>query len=230
MVKNLKRIPYKFDILILTLLLVISIIEKLHIGILSYRHGLKNLFSISPMFLIFIYEPLKVSVVILAIFRFVYVKHVKKLNKYFYTAILSIILFIGSWLIPFLCFSPGAVTFLQGYEKWVEKNVDIKAIQTWLLSGDADKYVSSQYGDNLPDDFPDFMTNFEPRFITFNTEYSKRGKSIQIETGLGLNIWGIVIGLPTTKTKQQGRIEEPGSSYVEYRRPIIPGVYIFDGG
>ncbi len=101
MYESLKKIPYKLEILILITIPVLSIIEWLHMDILTYRHGLKNLLSITPMFLIFIYEPLKIAVVILAIIRFVYVKHVKRLNKYFNTAILSILIYIGSWLLWF---------------------------------------------------------------------------------------------------------------------------------
>lgn len=227
MFKNIKRIPYKFDILILTLIPVISIIEKFHIGILSYRHGLNNLFSISPMFLIFVYEPLKVAVVLLAILRFVYVKHFKKLNKYFNTAILSILIYVGSLILPFICLGPGAVSFLKGYEKWVSKNVDAKAIQTWLLSGEADKYIGNTYKD---DDFPDFITDFKPILIHFREEGYERRKCIEFETGLGLDIWGIVVTSPTTTIKQKGTVKDAVTSYEEYRRPIIPGVYVFDGG
>lgn len=230
MYKNLKKIPYTLEILILTTIPVITIIEKLHIDILCYRNGLRNLFSFSFIFLIFIYEPLKIAVVVFAVVRFCIVKHAKKLNKYFITAILSILMFIGSWILPFLCLQPGAVSFLKGYEKWVSKNVDVKAIQTWLLSGEANKYMGHTYGDTFPDDLPDFMTDFEPELIFFREEESERGKSIEFETGPGLNRWGIVVASPTTKTKQKGMIKDPDTSYVEFRRPIIPGVYIFDGG
>ena len=230
MFKNIKRIPYKFDILILTLIPVISIIEKFHIGILSYRHGINNLFSISPMFLIFVYEPLKIAVITLSIIRLCIVKHAKKLNKYLITTIISILMFIGSWILPFICLQPGAVSFLKGYEKWVSKNVDVKAIQTWLLSGEADKYMGNTYAGDLPDDLPDFVINFEPKYVYFKAEKSGKEKILIFEWGGVLGHWGIVVGSPTTKTKQKGRIEEPGSSNVEIRRPIIPGVYIYYDG
>jgi hypothetical protein len=230
MFKNIKRIPYALDILILTAIPVITIIEHVHIHTLCYRNGFRNLFSFSFIFLPFIYEPLKVAVIILAIVRLCIVKHAKMLNKYFITVILSILMFIGSWILPFYCFQPGAFHFLKGYEKWVSKNVDVKAIQTWLLSGEADKYIGNSYGDKFPDDFPNFLINFEPNYISFHAEYSERGKCIEIETGLGLDIWGIVVTSPTTKTIQNGTVKDPDTSYVEYRRPIMPGVYIFHGG
>jgi len=197
--------------------------------ILCYRNGLRNLFSFSFIFLIFIYEPLKIAVVVFAVVRFCIVKHAKKLNKYFITAILSILMFIGSWILPFHCLPPGAVFFLKGYEKWVSKNVDINAIQTWLLSGEADKYTGEQYSPNYPDDFPDFMTNFNPNIIIFHGEESEKGKGVEFQTGLGLAYWGILVGSPATKTKQEGVIKHSESDY-EYRRSIQPGVYIFDRG
>ncbi len=229
MFQKLKKIPYKLEILILTTIPVISIIEWTHIDILSYRGGLRN-FPSWGFILLIIYEPLKIAVVLLTFFRFLYVKYVKKLKKYFTTAILSILFFIGSWILPFICLPPGAVFFLKGYEKWVSKNVDIKAIQTWLLSGEADKYIGQIYAGNFPDDLPDFMTNFNPKSMEFHGEESEKGKCIEFESGGGLAHWGILVGSPTMKTKQEGRIEEPGSSYVEYRRPIMQGVYIFNGG
>lgn len=229
MLKTFKKIPYKLDILILIIIPIISIIEWIHIDILSYRGGLRNFPSWGFM-LIVLYEPLKIAVVLLAIIRFLYVKYVKKLKKYFTAAILSILIFIGSWILPFICLPPGAVFFLKGYEKWVSKNVDIIAIQTWLLSEEADKYLDERYSYNFPDDLPDFTTNFNPKFMIFHGDESEKGKSIEFGWGGGLAHWGIVVGTPAMETKQEGRIEEPGSSYVEYRRPIMQGVYIFDGG
>ncbi len=232
MFQKLKKIPYKLEILILTTIPVISIIEWTHIDILSYRGGLRN-FPSWGFILLIIYEPLKIAVVLLTFFRFLYVKYVKyvkKLNKYFNTAILSILFYFGSLILPFICLPPGSAFFLKGHEKWVSKNVDIKAIQTWLLSGEADKYIGQIYAGNFPDDLPDFMTDFDPKSIFFHGEESERVKSVKFEWGGGLGHWGIVVGSPTTKTKQKGMIGEPGSPYVEHRRPIIPGVYIFYGG
>ena len=228
MFQKLKKIPYKLEILILTTIPVISIIEWTHIDILSYRGGLRN-FPSWGFILLIIYEPLKIAVVLLTFFRFLYVKYVKKLKKYFTTAILSILIFIGSWILPFICLPPGAVFFLKGYEKWVSKNVDIKAIQTWLLSGEADKYIGQIYAGNFPDDLPDFMTNFNPKSMEFHGEESEKGKCIEFESGGGLAHWGIVVGSPTMKTKQEGVIKHSESDY-EYRRSIQPGVYIFDRG
>jgi len=228
MFQKLKKIPYKLEILILTTIPVISIIEWTHIDILSYRGGLRN-FPSWGFILLIIYEPLKIAVVVFAVVRFCIVKHVKRLKKYFTTAILSILIFIGSWILPFICLPPGAVFFLKGYEKWVSKNVDIKAIQIWLLSGEADKYIGQIYAGNFPDDLPDFMTNFNPKSMEFHGEESEKGKCIEFESGGGLAHWGIVVGSPTMKTKQEGVIKHSESDY-EYRRSIQPGVYIFDRG
>ncbi len=230
MFQKLNKIPYKLDILILTIIPVISIIEWIHMDILFYCGGLRN-FPSGGFMLIFLYEPLKIAVVLLAIIRFfLHLKSVKEHKKYITTALLSILIFVVSWVLPSNCLPPGAAFFLKGYEKWVSKNVDIIAIQTWLLSKEADKYLDERYRYNFPDDLPDFTTNFNPKFMIFHGEESEKGKSIEFGWGGGLAYWGIVVGTPAMKTKQEGRIEEPGSSYVEYRRPIMQGVYIIYGG
>lgn len=229
MIQTFKKIPYKLDIFIIITIVALSITELIHIDILSYRGGLRNFPSWGFM-LIFLYEPLKISVVLLAFIRvFLHLKPDKELKKYIITALLSVLIFIGSWILSFTCHPPGAVFFLKGYEKWVYKNVDVNAIQTWLLSGEADKYMGEQYSPNYPDDFPDFMTNFNPKITIFHGEESEKGKGIEFQTGLGLAYWGIVVGSPATKTKQEGVIKHSESDY-EYRRSIQPGVYIFDRG
>jgi hypothetical protein len=230
MLRTFKEIPYKLDIFIITTVLVTSIIEHVHIDTLLYRGGLRNSPSWGFM-VIFLYEPFKISVLLFAIIRiFFHLEPVQKLRRYITTALLSILIFIASWILLFTCHPPGAVFFLKGYEKWIAKNVDVKAIQTWLLSGDADKYLDRRYRYNFPDDFPVYITDFEPKFVIFHGHESEKGKCIEFGWGGGLAYWGVVVGPPTMKTKQEGRFEEPGSSYVEYRCPIIPGVYIFNGG
>ena len=233
MIQAFKKLPYKLDVFIIVTIVILSIAEWTHIDILFYCDGLRNTPSIFGFLLVFVYEPLKIITVIFAIIRFLsHLRPEHKQKKYIVTALLSVIIFIGSWILLFTCHPPGAVFFLKGYEKWVHKNVDIDAIQTWLLSGEADKYVSKSYYSNedFPEDLPDFMTDFSPNIMIFHGEGSEKGKSIEFRWGGGLVCWGIVVGTPAMKIKQEGMIEEPGSSYVEHRRPIIQGVYIFEGG
>ena len=207
MLKTLKKIPYKLDILILTTMIIISIIEWTHISILDYRAGLSNSHSISFIYVIY-YEPLKVVAVLFAIVRiFLNLKHGKERMKCT-SALLSILIFFGSFILEFTCCPAGAVTYLEGFEKWVSKNVDINAIQSWILSEEADKYLGRRYENgNFPPELPDFITNFDPLFIDFHGHESEKGKCIEFIWGSGISgLKGIVVGSPEMKTMQKGRL------------------------
>jgi hypothetical protein len=178
----------------------------------------------------FLYEPVKITFVLLAIVLiFLKTKPVKVFVTNIVTVLLSILIFVICLILPLKFNPPGAVYFLKGYETWVNKNVDINDIQEWFISGQADKYLNQTYTYKFPEDLPDFMTNFEPKYIIFNDHKTERGKCIEFGWGGSLSYWGIVVGPPTMESQQEGRIEHH-SSYVEFRRSIKPGVYIYSGG
>lgn len=75
--------------------------------------------------------------------------------------------------IPFYSYQQteaGAVYFLRGYEIWVEREVDIPAIQGWLASVPSE-YSGKQYYDaeKFPDDLPEAVTKLNPQYIYFST-------------------------------------------------------------
>jgi len=226
MPQALKKLPYKVDISILTAICLITAVEFAAAGFLSYRGGLQNSPSFGSILPFLLCELSKIVVVLLAIIRgFSHLKPDRMRCRCITTALLSIILFVGSWILR----PPGAVFFLQGSEKWVRQNVDVDAIQAWLLSGEADKHLGQRYKlGRLPNDLPDFVTDFDPEFIIFHGQESEKGKCIEFTWG-GLSDWGFVVGPPTMKTRQKGVIKHSKSLY-EYRRPIKPGVFVFDAG
>ncbi len=230
MLQALKK--YKYDILICIAIAVISIIEQVHRYLDFYWSGLRNSPGAIVLFILFIYEPLKILIILIAFFRiFLGSEQLEKLKRYNTTFILTILIFFGSWVL-FLVLGhwfSGPVYFLNGYEKWVMKNVEIDKIQDWLVSGDADKYIPNYYMDNPPNDLPDSMKNFKRQYIKFNEQKSRRGKSIVLEWGGPPAHWGIVVGLPTSEIQQDEVIKE-SESYYEYRRSIKPGIYIYYGG
>lgn len=221
---------YKYDLLICISLLAISIIENIHINFTFYRSGLRNTPSFSFIVIGLFYEFLKLSIVFLSVVRiFIGLKYYQRSRKYILTALLTVLIFIGSWILPFTIGQPGVVHFLRGYEQWVKKNVQIDKIQEWLAFGGADKYMNKSYSDNFPDDFPEFIANFKYISIFFHNSDSENGKCIEFDCSIGLSYTGIVVGLPDMKVQTKGVIKKSESFY-EYRRLIKPGVYIFDGG
>ncbi len=230
MLQALKK--YKYDILICTSIIAISIIGKLHINYTFYRWGQSNTPSFDFILIGISYEFLKISIVIFSLVRISFgLKNKQKLRRYSVTAIISILIFIGSWILFFNFGQPGAVHFLRGYEKWVANNVEIDKIQNWLISGEADKYMNNTYNrSDFPEELPEYVTNFNPLLIIFQDDSdSGRGKYIKFDCGTGLSYTGIVIGLPTMKTQSDGVIKE-SESYYEYRLSIKPGIYIYDAG
>lgn len=178
-----------------------------------------------------LYELFKFGIAFFALVRIApYAKPRREGKKRVITASLSVLIFAASWILSATVSPPEAVFLLMGNEKWVRRNVDVDAIQTWLLSKEVDPHLEKCYDfANPPDDLPHFVTDFGPKYIVFSGYRSEEERSVTFEWGGGLEHWGFVVGLPTMKAKQKGRIQH-GGHVVEYRRPIKPGVYVYDGG
>lgn len=231
MLQALKKLPYKVDILIVATMLLLSIAEPVHIDRAFYYDGLANRPSGAPG-LIFCYEPLKIAVLVFAVITVFWNLAVsRKPLARITTAFLSILIFVGSWV---FYGSPahraGAVPFLQGFEKWVVNNIDLPAVQTWILSAESDIYLQRGYrGPDFRDNLPDFLTNFGPRSIDFHGDESEMGRCVEFAWGYVFGNWGVVIGSPTMKAQQEGRIQIREST-VEFRRPVAPGIYVYSRG
>jgi hypothetical protein len=232
MFQAFKKIPYKLDILIIASILAISIIEEVHINKIFYDSGCANTPGYRALPFIFLYEILKIIVVLFAIVRLPFrFKVCNKQKKYFITLLLPIVIYIGGWIFFFSLHQPGAVYSLKGFQEWVSQNIEVDAIQAWIQSEEAEKYFLGQnsFSEKLPDDIPDFIKNIDSEYVFFHNEASDTGKSIELGWSQLGGCWGIVIGLPSKVYKTKGRFKK-GISDVEYRRPIKPGIYIFDAG
>ena len=234
MLQALKKIHYKFDIIILTTILAVSIIERVHIDMIFYNAGLVNGIGFKALSYGLLYELSKIVIVLFAVTRiFFHLKPGKRNKKCAVTALVSFLIYIGSWIFMFTFDQPGAVHHLRGFEKWVAKNVDVDAVQTWIMSPDADQYLrnkSSTYINYaLPKDLPDFVSNFGPEYIAFRADESDKGRHVEIGWSTLGGSWGIIVGSPTMKTKQEGMIRH-SKYHNEFRRPIKSGVYIFNEG
>jgi len=224
----LRKIPYKSDIVTLAIILVLSVVEWVHINIWIYRGALQNLF-LPGIMLVLLYEPCKILVVLFAIMRRCRSLTPRRERKRrMTTASLAVLFFVGSWVLPMIFLPPVAV-FLKGYEEWVCRNVDIDAIQTWLLSKEAHGYFGQTYSIGSLDPLPGLVTDFDPKHIAFHGDEHGKGRCVVFEWGGALARWGFVVGLPTMKTKLKGRIQSD-KSCVEHRRPLKPGIYVFLAG
>jgi hypothetical protein len=234
MLQALKKIHYKFDIIIITLILAVSITERVHIDLIFYNAGLVNGIGFKAIPYGLLYELLKIAIVLFAVTRiFFHLKPDKRNKKYAVTALVSVLIFIGSWIFMLTFDHPGSVYHLRGFEKWITKNVDVDAVQTWIMSEQADKYLknkpSAYFKDDFPKDLPDFVTNFGPEYIAFRGNDSDKGRHVVIGWSTLGGSWGMVVGSPAMKTQQKGMIRH-SKYHNEFRRPIKQGVFIFSEG
>ncbi|MBC8379632.1 MAG: hypothetical protein H8E62_10700 [Planctomycetes bacterium] len=125
---------------------------------------------------------------------------------------------------------PGAVYFLRGYEKWIEKEVDIEGIRQWLISLPSEYSGKSYYNiTDYPKELPEVITKLEPQYMILS-EFKDEERCVEFEWGGAFGHWGIRIGLPGMYTPKEEECIKIHESEWEYRRPIEPGVYIFDRG
>lgn len=225
----LEKLHRKTGIILPTMMLVLSIIELASSYILSYNQGLTNFFLPVAAVPCCLVEPLKIAILIYTLARLVCPKHDLRPRQYLFAMLLCILIFAGSWVLGSTSLSPVA-GFLKGCEEWIDRNVDVDAIQTWLMSDEADAHMGQHHlSGNLRDNLPHFVTDFDPKYIVFYGRESDEERSLKFEWGGALNHWGFVVGLPTMKASQKGRFRR-GGSVVEYRRPIKPGVYVYNAG
>jgi hypothetical protein len=227
---KVKKVSYKFDIVFLLVFLAISIICQLHLHYLQYKGGLVNQFwllGFGPVIYYLMAEILLLLFCAIRFFKriFLYPRTKKQILIKLFFAGIPIIIFFDSWMLS----GSLVLSFLKGFEKWVQKEVDVKSIQQCLAT-EGSQYQGEHYIDgDFPKDFPACLTKTKPIIISFKNSEIDGSLYIELTYGGGMEMWGVRIGPPSMKMPKEGMIKIR-ESYYEYRRPIAPGVYIFDGG
>jgi len=229
MLEALKKIHYKIDVIIIMAILTVSIIGIVHLDMIFYNAGIVNEIAFKAVPYSLLYELPKIAIVLFAVIRiFFHFKPGNRKKRYAVTTLVSFLIFIGSWVFFFTLHQPRAVYYLRGFEKWVTKNVDVDAVQTWILSPEADKYLGHRYErDRIPSDFPDFIRNVNPEWIDFFA--SEKGRCIEFMWVNGISeSKGIVVGSPAMNTQQEGLIKHSNTDF-QFRHSIKPGIYVIHG-
>jgi hypothetical protein len=148
-------------------------------------------------------------------------------------SMLIIGMLVGFFCSPFFG-GPGAMTFLRGFEKWANRNVDTDAVQDWIV-----KAPESYWGDpcepdwkfyqaeeELPKGLPQCFTKFKRQYVIFQRSELDGSRIVRFEWGGGMFHWSLVVGNPDMKMPKL--MEERYSDYdVEFRRILKPGVYVY---
>jgi hypothetical protein len=227
---KVKKVSYKFDIVFTFVFFSICVVEQFLLRYLEYKGGLVNqpwwFFLPALCFMLLFFLILLFCLVRFFIRIFSPPRNLKHtLLKISFAAAPAIIL-IGSWFLT----GPLSPVFLRGFEKWVQKEVDVKAIQEWLKT-EGNKYQGKYYfsDDYFPKEFPICLTASKPQIISFDISEIDGSLYIELVYGGGMDHWGVRIGPPSMKMPKEGMIKIR-ESYYEFRRPIAPGAYIFEGG
>lgn len=124
---------------------------------------------------------------------------------------------------------PLAEIFLMGFEQRMLKQVDIEAIQQWLLTEGA-KHSGRTYRYDLPVDLPASVAGVHPPTVVFSEAVSDRDMTVEF-------LWiephgdehGLVVGPRSMQTPPAGMMRTPDGRH-EFQRPIKPGAYVISRG
>jgi hypothetical protein len=225
------RIAYKSSLVLSAAVIVFTAVEHVHLYMTEYSDGLPNDLSLWPFVLFFIYELPKLLLLIGAglvlLVSLCCVKfHLNKNKIGIILFVCAVTTFLGYWFVR----PPGAVIYLQGLKKWVEREIDTNAIQKWLLTADAkyrDKGLMISYKRNeFPEELPDYLVGFDPEFIWFEDSELDGSRTIRFGWGGSVSIWGFVVGEPGMKMPERGKVDMYGGD-VEFISIVKPGVYVF---
>ncbi len=225
------RRAYLLEAILLLLLAAVPFAGRFWLLHVEYIGGLNNRFGDGFWAAFRFYYVLAVVSAILAICAIMQIflrprtcRHVL-LRFGFLTAIPAI--FAGGLIVGI---PRGSNAFERGYEQWILKEVDVDAIQEWLAA-EGHKYAGRGYytPENFLENWPGFLTEFKPAYISFPDSAWQAGPRVEFEWGGPLAHWGFVIGLPAMPMPEKGVINLTPTLF-EFRRPIKPGVYIFERG
>jgi len=226
---KMRKVSYKFNIMFILVFIAIVIPGEFYLRHLEYEGGLANqpgrsffpgLCFMAVVLLLLLFCSIRFLIRV-----FLPPRTIKHILIKIACVVVPFAIFFGSFMIT----TPLAPVFLKGFEKWVLKEVDIKAIQQWLIT-EGNQYKGKYYfDDDFPKNFPACLTISKPKRILFDNSEIDGSLYIELVYGGGMDSWGLRIGPPSMKTPQEGMVKIT-KYYYEYRRPISPCAYIFDGG
>lgn len=139
---------------------------------------------------------------------------------------------IGSPPVALFIAPPGAETFLRGYVRWIPEHVDIDGIQDWIAKApefywnESETYSSDK---GKPEGFPQCLKDCEFQYVSFEQSDLDGSNIVRLEWGGPFSHYGVVVGSPQMKMPDKTEYEI-NRSYVEFRKAIKPGAYIYEGG
>lgn len=202
---------YKVEVAFLGLLAAAAIGGAFYIRHVEYVGGTKNVGIEGTFAFIRIYGVLGLASLGFIMWQFIQIFRPPCVGRGAFLIAPPIILVAG-----FMVMRPLTTPFLDGFERWVLREVDTDAIQQWLPA-EGRKYSFVKCNSTVfPKDLPDFLVRSNPTMIWFPNPAEEDGLCVILGWGGTLRGWYVVVGLP----------DMPMPKETGYRRPIKPGVYI----
>jgi len=127
---------------------------------------------------------------------------------------------------------PGAAVYLEGFEQYVLKEVDIGSVQDWLAT-EGTRYAGQRYdsdqGKGYPEELPASLTKLHPWYISFSNSNADKGPTITLWWPHLMDDDVLIIGPPDMEMPQDDYIEIDDSN-IKIIRVICPGVYVYSKG
>ena len=225
----------KIQICVTAILLILAVAMPILSRYSEYRHGLSgSVPGTSVWLLILLYYPLIGLLGISSLVAGLIHKYRDpwSFRKIFVVVILVLIPTIIAFIGPTFSITNSSEYFLNGFSKWVVANVDLDELEKWRPKV-PEKYWGQRYRYDFPEELPPFVTVFKPKFISFSANISDTDdRFMSFSWGGGLSAWGFVITEPSEETSKPGEINiiHITESYVEIRRTVRPGIYVFESG
>jgi hypothetical protein len=225
----------KIQICVAAVLIILALAMPFYSRYTEYRNGLSGEGPGSWVFLLILFcFPLIGLLAILSLVAgliHIY-RDPRSFRKSFVAVILVLIPTIFVYISLIFFTTPTVEYYLNGYSKWVVANIDLDELEKWLPNV-PERYWGASYRFDFPKDLPRFVTIFEPKFISFSANISDTDdRFMSFSWGGGLSAWGFVITEPSEETSKPGEINKYHitESYVEIRRTVRPGIYVFVSG
>jgi hypothetical protein len=221
------------------------------LGLVGYRCGLHNddgiIFGMVVLLAVLsVPEVLCLAVLVLRMSA-TWPKHISRKGRLWLTRSLVAVGVTSCLVLPFIPIGPpGYKTYMAGFRRYAQREVDLPAIRSWLSSldpNDLQRIDADLHGKGGSESYgwragawPPMITRLNPGYVALG-KTTDGGPKIRLTWGGPFGHWGVEIGpedmgIPLTRERKGQEFGPPDHRYTvydtgEYRATFAPGAYIW---
>jgi hypothetical protein len=174
-------------------------------------------------------------------------KHISRKGRLWLTRSLVAVGVTSCLVLPFIPIGPpGYKTYMAGFRRYAQREVDLPAIRSWLSSldpNDLQRIDADLHGKGGSESYgwragawPPMITRLNPGYVALG-KTTDGGPKIRLTWGGPFGHWGVEIGpedmgIPLTRERKGQEFGPPDHRYTvydtgEYRATFAPGAYIW---